>query len=402
MSETNIFNQTTSIPSVLVHATESVLEGGAFDVAIVGGGLAGLSLSIQLAKAGYSVAVFEKEKYPFHKVCGEYISFESWNFLEELGVPLSDWNLPMIKRLLVSAPDGKDIEQELPLGGFGISRFKLDASLAEIAQTTGVQIFEQTKVNDIIFKKSLFSIQTYMVRYRARMVCCSFGKRSNLDIKWRRKFTLQKNNKLNNYIGVKYHIQTDFPADLIALHNFNGGYCGISRIEENKYCLCYLTTAKNLQSNGNSIKNMEKNILQCNPYLAKIFSSSIFLQDQPVTISQISFEKKSQVEAHVLFIGDAAGMITPLCGNGMSIALHGSKIAFECSVPFLQGKIDRHEMEQYYADRWNREFSKRIQTGRFIQRFFGDKFLVNLLIRSLKPFPKFINWLIRQTHGQPF
>ncbi len=402
MSETNIFNQTTSIPSVLEHATESVLEGGAFDVAIVGGGLAGLSLSIQLAKAGYSVAVFEKEKYPFHKVCGEYISFESWNFLEELGVPLSDWNLPMIKRLLVSAPDGKDIEQELPLGGFGISRFKLDASLAEIAQATGVQIFEQTKVNDIIFKKSLFSIQTYMVRYRARMVCCSFGKRSNLDIKWRRKFTLQKNNKLNNYIGVKYHIQTDFPADLIALHNFNGGYCGISRIEENKYCLCYLTTAKNLQSNGNSIKNMEKNILQCNPYLAKIFSSSIFLQDQPVTISQISFEKKSQVEAHVLFIGDAAGMITPLCGNGMSIALHGSKIAFECIVPFLQGKIDRHEMEQYYADRWIREFSKRIQTGRLIQRFFGDKFLVNLLIRSLKPFPKFINWLIRQTHGQPF
>lgn len=147
---------------------------------------------------------------------------------------------------------------------------------------------------------------------------------------------------------------------------------------------------------------MEKNILQCNPYLAKIFSSSIFLQDQPVTISQISFEKKSQVEAHVLFIGDAAGMITPLCGNGMSIALHGSKIAFECIVPFLQGKIDRHEMEQYYADRWIREFSKRIQTGRLIQRFFGDKFLVNLLIRSLKPFPKFINWLIRQTHGQPF
>ena len=402
MSETNIFNQTTTIPSVSEQATESVLEDGAFDVAIVGGGLAGLSLSIQLAKAGYSVAVFEKEKYPFHKVCGEYISFESWNFLEELGVPLSDWNLPMIKRLLVSAPDGNHIEQELPLGGFGISRFKLDASLAEIAKATGVQIFEQTKVNDIIFKKSLFRIQTYFVTYRARMVCCSFGKRSNLDIKWRRKFTLQKNNKLNNYIGVKYHIQTDFPADLIALHNFNGGYCGISRIEENKHCLCYLTTAKNLQSNGNSIKNMEKNILQCNPHLAKIFSSSFFLHDQPATISQISFEKKSQVESHVLFIGDAAGMITPLCGNGMSIALHGSKIAFECIVPYLKGKIDRHEMEQYYADRWHQQFSKRIRTGRFIQRFFGDKFLANFLIRSLKPFPKLIDWLIRQTHGQPF
>jgi flavin-dependent dehydrogenase len=46
-----------------------------YDVAIIGGGLAGLSLSIQLAKKNYSVVLFEKEKYPFHKVCGEYISF---------------------------------------------------------------------------------------------------------------------------------------------------------------------------------------------------------------------------------------------------------------------------------------------------------------------------------------
>jgi flavin-dependent dehydrogenase len=52
---------------------------------IAGGGLAGLALSIQCAQAGYRTVLFEKEKYPFHKVCGEYISFESWNFLEELG-----------------------------------------------------------------------------------------------------------------------------------------------------------------------------------------------------------------------------------------------------------------------------------------------------------------------------
>ena len=52
-----------------------------YDIAITGGGLAGLSLAILSAKAGYSVIFFEKERYPFHKGCGEYISFESWNFL---------------------------------------------------------------------------------------------------------------------------------------------------------------------------------------------------------------------------------------------------------------------------------------------------------------------------------
>ena len=56
-----------------------------YDIAIAGGGLAGLSLAIQSAYAGFNVLLLEKEEYPFHKVCGEYISFESWDFLESLG-----------------------------------------------------------------------------------------------------------------------------------------------------------------------------------------------------------------------------------------------------------------------------------------------------------------------------
>src|SRR5580693_8117853 len=111
-----------------------VVYDATYDIVIAGGGLAGLSLSIQLARAGYRVAVFEKEKYPFHKVCGEYISLESWNFLEDLGVPLSQMNLPILRRLHVTAPNGKLLEQELPLGGFGISRYRLDSMLADIAR----------------------------------------------------------------------------------------------------------------------------------------------------------------------------------------------------------------------------------------------------------------------------
>jgi menaquinone-9 beta-reductase len=373
-----------------------------YDVAIVGGGLAGLSLSVQLARAGYEVILFEKEKYPFHKVCGEYISFESWNFLEDLGLALSDWNLPVIKQLRVSAPAGNFLEHALPLGGFGISRFKLDAALADICRSAGVILKEQTKVEAVVFNSPLFSVETTGVSYQAKVVAGTFGKRSNLDIQWKRKFTQQKLNKLNNYIGIKYHVLVDFPADLIALHNFNHGYCGISPIEDGKYCLCYLTTAENLRSNGNSIQKMEKDILRQNPHLEKIFSGAKLLYEQPLAISQISFDIKTQVQDHVLLMGDAAGMITPLCGNGMSMALHGSKIGFECILGFLQGKIERHEMEQEYVDRWNSNFGKRLKAGRIIQRFFGNAALSNFLLRSISPFPKFISYLIRQTHGQPF
>jgi flavin-dependent dehydrogenase len=373
-----------------------------YDLAIVGGGLAGLALSIQTAKAGFKVILFEKENYPFHKVCGEYISLESWDFLQRLGVDLTSLNVSHIKRLQVSDIKGNFFEQPLPLGGFGISRYKFDQTLAQIAKHAGVVILEQTRVNDIHFSQELFNIESTKENFTAKVVAGSFGKRSNLDVKWKRPFIVAKKNKLNNYIGVKYHILYDFPDDLIALHNFKKGYCGISRVEDGKYCLCYLTTAANLQNSNNDIKKMEQNILSTNPHLKKIFSECEMLWKEPVTISQISFDKKNLVEDHVLMIGDAAGMITPLCGNGMSMALHASKIAAEQITEFLVRTISREVMEKNYTDKWNDLFADRLKTGRRLQRLFDSQWLTTLMIRLGRSFPSLIRTLIKKTHGQQF
>lgn len=364
--------------------------------------MAGLALSIQSAKQGHRVIVFEKEQYPFHKVCGEYISLESWDFLKRLGLDLEKMNLPVITQLQVSTTNGKLLQQKLPLGGFGISRYLLDYTLAEIARSAGVTVAENTKVNDIIFSQSIFSIETSQQNHTARVVCASYGKRSNIDIKWKRPFTVAAKNKLNNYIGVKYHIKTKFPVDTIALHNFDNGYCGIVKIEGDKYNLCYLTTARNLQKSKGSIIEMEKSVLARNPQLRKIFAESEFLYETPVTISQISFDKKGQVENHVLMLGDAAGMITPLCGNGMSMALHGSKLAAEQVHRFLQAHISRNEMEEQYSRQWQKHFSRRVKAGRRIQRLFNNKSLTDSFINVAKWFPKLVDLLIRQTHGKPF
>jgi menaquinone-9 beta-reductase len=303
---------------------------------------------------------------------------------------------------MVSSPNGKHIEHTLPLGGFGISRYLLDDMLAKIARREGAIVVEETKVADVVYRNNAFMIFSSGGETEAQVVAGAFGKRSNLDVKWKRNFTQVKPNKLNHFLGVKYHIKTEFPDDLIALHNFENGYCGISRIEGGKYCLCYLTTGENIKKSNNNIRLMEEAVLMQNPFLKEIFSKAEFLYDAPLTISRISFNKKTQVENHVLMIGDAAGMITPLCGNGMSMALHGSKIAFEEINQFLQKETTRFELETQYSQQWEKYFGSRLQTGRLIQRFFGDDTLSNILLTSLKPFPKFITYLIRQTHGQPF
>lgn len=371
------------------------------DCAIVGGGLAGLTLAIQLADAGHSVILFEKESYPFHKVCGEYISMESYDFLQHIGLPLDKMDLPKINQLKISAPNGNSLSEKLDLGGFGISRYTLDARLADLAKQKGVLLLENTTVTDVQFDGSLFSIFTGNYTFQAKVACGAYGKKSVLDRKLGRKHEV-KADKSQQYIGVKYHIKLDFPSDRIELHNFKDGYCGISKVDQDRYCLCYLTTAKNLNKHGNDIKAMEKAVLMQNPFLKGIFERATFLYDKPLSISNITFQKKNTIEQNILLLGDTAGTIAPLCGNGMSMAMHASFLASAIIQKFLRSEISRSKMNKLYAQKWNKQFSTRIALGRTIQHLFGAEKMTNIAIGVCKNLPFLTRLLIGLTHGKRF
>ncbi|HUQ67824.1 MAG TPA: NAD(P)/FAD-dependent oxidoreductase [Flavitalea sp.] len=374
-------------------------DGTQYDVAIAGGGMAGLSAAIMLGRKGHRVVLFEKESYPFHKVCGEYISLESWDFLLSLQLKLEEWKLPVIKNLSLTSPDGTELHQHLPLGGFGISRYRIDQELRNIALRNNVQIHEGTRVQGISFANEIFHVQTDKGTWASSVCCSATGKRSNLDVKWRRPFVLEKPNALNNFIAVKYHALLEHPRSLIALHNFQDGYCGISPIEDNKTCICYLTNASSLRKNNNDIRLMEEKILFRNVFIKEAFENASMQFDKPLTISQISFDRKEQVTDHVLMLGDAAGMITPLCGNGMSMALSGSKIAVGYIEQFLAHKINRQQLENNYALEWKKTFGRRLWAGRVIQSLFGKEWITNKTVRILKYFPGIVQNIITQTHG---
>ena len=373
-----------------------------YDVVIIGGGLAGLSAAILLARKKHRVLVLEKESYPRHKVCGEYISMESKPFLENLGLPIDDLNLPVINKLLLTDSRGNELNEHLPEGGFGISRYKLDALLAQLATDAGATIHTKTRVDDILYGNDFFTVKAGPKIFNAKVVCGTWGKRSNIDIKWERPFITEKNKSLNNYVGIKYHISYPWPQDVIWLHNFYNGYCGISQIEDNKCCICYLTTSANLHKSGNNVKKLEQDILMKNQWLRDIFSNAVILYDAPVTISKISFDRKEQVYDHVLLLGDAAGMITPLCGNGMSMAFQSAKIAAGYIDNFLHGHISREDMENNYSSSWKKVFSRRITLGRLVQGNFGKDRVTSGFIQTMRFLPFLRRALIRGTRGKPF
>lgn len=365
-------------------------------IIVIGGGLAGLVSSILLARKGRRVRLIEKKMYPLHRVCGEYISNEVLDFLKREELYPWHLNLPDICNFEFSDTKGQVARIPLDLGGFGLSRYVLDEWLCLRAKEAGVEVRTGIQVSDVKFgeKTKLFRLTLAdNSSLEADLVIGAFGKRSKLDKALERPFI----QKRSPYIGVKYHINTDFARDTIALYNFRGGYCGLTAIEEGKFNLCYLGSRDQLREYG-SIEEMERQVLSENPILKRIFSESEFLSEKPEVINEINFEPKRPVENHVLMVGDAAGLIAPLCGNGMAMAIRSGKMVSDA---VLSGN-SREEIELLYSTAWNAEFRHRLWMARNVQRLFGSKHSSALARQIIRHFPFFAQQLMRNTHGKPF
>ncbi|GEO02954.1 hypothetical protein AAE02nite_06180 [Adhaeribacter aerolatus] len=270
--------------------------------------------------------------------------------------------------------------------------------MAQQARQAGAIIREGTAVQELQYQENKFCLKLATGEaHFTDLVIGSYGKRTNLDRHLQRPFFRQP----SPYIGVKYHLRYHQPKDLICLHNFKDGYAGISAIEDDKYCFCYLTTRANLKASG-TISQMEASILSQNPHLKKIFREAEFLYPQPEVINEISFASKTCIENHTLFCGDAAGLITPLCGNGMAMAIHAAKIASNCILEYLTGRLNQEQLEKKYTQLWQQEFSRRLQTGRLVQRLFGRPILTEMVLHTFKQFPAGVRFLMKKTHGKPF
>jgi flavin-dependent dehydrogenase len=329
------------------------------DVAIIGGGISGLSMAIHCARAGLKTMILEKDEYPKHKVCGEYISNESKEYLIKLGVSIEDLNLPNISKFKLTTYHGNESDCELSPGGFGLSRFMLDRLLAERAIASGAQVKTKTKVVKIEgdFERG-FEIQTQKNEpIKARLVIGAWGRSNALNQGPAPKAK-------DAWIGVKYHLSEGPPSDTIEIHAFKDGYCGISKIEDEKFCLCYLAKASGLKEYKASIIDFEKHVLAENPFLAERLKAARI--EGPVTTSQFYFGV-NQSPTNQPLLGDASGFIPPLTGNGMSLALRSTKMTFPYVLDLLQGNISYHAFESGAKSYQAGYLNRRVKQGILLQ-----------------------------------
>jgi flavin-dependent dehydrogenase len=102
--------------------------------------------------------------------------------------------------------------------------------------------------------------------------------------------------------------------------------------------------------------------------------------------------------------GDSAGMITPLCGNGMAMAIHSAKIADELVLEFCNNRYQPYRIRSCeYTQKWNTLFAnRRLWVGRQIQKLFGADWTSNLAVNLVGRVKPVAGWLVKQTHGDIF
>lgn len=367
-------------------------------VLIIGGGLAGLTSAIHLAKMGVRVTLIEKDTYPKHKVCGEYISNEVLPYFDFLSINLTKIQAVTISNVVITTQKGDRIQSTLPLGGFGVSRYTLDYYLWEKAKEAGVRLLND-QVIDIQYQNDVFFVNTNNNEIQTcDYVIGAYGKRTTLDKTLKRDFSFKK----SPWLAVKAHYKADFDSKTVALHNFEGGYCGLSMIENQKVNVCYLVAYDSFKKYKN-IDAFQNEVMRQNPYLDTFFNTAELLFDKPITISQINFEKKKAVENHVFMIGDAAGLIHPLCGNGMAMAIQSAQLLCQLLIQNHNSTHvrSRKQIEELYTQKWNNTFSKRVYAGRVLQKILlnGNAQQISYAIANI--IPSIVPKIIKQTHGKP-
>lgn len=365
---------------------------------IAGGGLAGLCCAIHLRRLNYEVTLIETNAYPHHKVCGEYLSLEVLPYLKFLDADPSCLSPVRIFDFECSLPSGMKFRTRLPLGGIGISRYVLDNFLYEKAIESGCRV-QIDQVTDIKRLPEGFRTETRSGKiYKSRIALGAFGKRSLLDKKKNRSF-LYRN---ADWMAVKAHYHADkHPDNLVGLHLFEGGYCGVSKVEGNVLNMCYLMK----QDTFKPYKNIETHrnaVLYKNPELKRLFEGADPVFAKPLSISQISFARKKPVEDHILMLGDSSRLLHPFSGNGMSAAMLSANLAAGLVDRFFKGVIDRNGLEELYRRQWNSHFRSRVRWGHLLASLMGRPPGRAALSGVITHFPTMLSRMVRSTQGPPF
>jgi flavin-dependent dehydrogenase len=319
------------------------------DVAIIGAGPAGSTLAALLAGRGLSVALFDRDSFPRDKLCGEFLSYDALPVLEPLGVvaELDRAGAPRIERARIVGRT-RVPEIALPHPARGVSRLFFDDLLLRTAAAAGAARHDGQTV-------------TSLAEVKATAVVGAWGRWGRFDQQLGRAFV--RDHAHRNF-GFKRHYIASAPTDSIDLYSFPQGYLGVNAVEGGITNICGLVHASRLSGHKGRWDAFVDVIRAEEPRLEALYAAHAPAQEGYLSSEPVIFRARSAVEGGVFMIGDASGVLDPLTGNGMAMAVQSALLLAPVLVRLIAQPSKREELEREYRERHRAFFAPRIAWSR--------------------------------------
>jgi flavin-dependent dehydrogenase len=370
---------------------------------IIGGGPAGSSAAISLANNGLNVAVIEKNIFPRDVLCGEFLSHEVTSALRSFGL-IDEFLLlkpNRVSHFRFIPENGRAARHPLGFEGFALKRSLLDQLLLKKAKSLGTTVVQPAEVVSMRRVNTFFEIlcktNKGIETFAAVNVIGAYGRQNIIDKSLNRSFVSSR----SGYSGIKYHVPKEmlngFKEDEIQIFSSNGIYCGVNCVNENEVTLCSLSD-KNI--NQLEPKNALNELLEKNPAFKNLFVHDplpILLTLPVYGTGNIFFGKRSVVENGMYMIGDAAGVIAPLAGDGIGMAMESGMLVAKILIEAKKNNGSSAVTESLYEKEWKIFFSKRIRVALRLQQFMLNSRRGNIGGQLMHYFPLFAEKLIQWT-----
>jgi flavin-dependent dehydrogenase len=373
-----------------------------YDMIVLGAGLAGSSIAANLASRGWKVALLERQQMPHHKVCGEFLSPESQGSLRTIGLydTVAALNPAVMDGARLFSRSGIALSVALPGPAWGVSRFALDAALAQAAAQAGADLRQGTTAVRVQqsaegYEVSVRAANGAAMPLRSRAVVAAFGRHAPLSL---RASDLKPDSR-PTHVGVKCHYSGINQPPEVRLYLFDGGYVGVSPIENGNVNVCMLVTRAVFGQAG-TVAAMIARAAELNPTFGRHLAQGQALPETEIAVAPVDTGRPATPWEQFARLGDAAAMIPPLCGDGMAMALRAAEVCAPLAHEFLSGVRTLASWEAAYRTAWHREFDDRLRLGRRLQRVLGMPGIGGALLGIGALLPPLSAQLVRATRGQ--